>query len=263
MNVVLVPGIFGFEQLGPLQYFNGVARHLEEIFPDLHVRATTTDPLGTVADRAAVLADEITRLFGSLEDVHLVTHSMGGLDARFLVSNNLSGMAARVKTIVSVAAPHSGSPVATALEIANPLDSLAALLYLKGSFLEELRTKFNAVRDLSERGAALLNDRCLDVPQIRYLEVAGVGRDGLFPTSKFFAPTFQFVHAMAGRNDGVVPVSSAQRHRPLFALWAGDHADLIGHDLDGPMPLSAPQFNYLLAYEDIIRRGVLGQVIHT
>jgi triacylglycerol lipase len=261
MNIVLVPGVFGFERWGPLQYFNGVAHHLEQTFPDLNVKVTKTDPLGAVVDRAAVLADEIGRHFGSSEAVHLVTHSMGGLDARFLVSNNLAGMRARVRTIVTIAAPHAGSPVATALEAANPLDSLVALLGLEGGFLDELRAKFDAVRDLSAQGAALLNDRCLDVPHIRYLEIAGVGRDELFHTSKFYAPTFLFVHALAGRNDGVVPVTSAQRQRPLFALWAGDHADVIGHDLNGPTPFSAPKFNYLLGYEDIIRRGVLGQVI--
>jgi pimeloyl-ACP methyl ester carboxylesterase len=249
MNVVLVPGIFGFERL---------AHHLEGTFPDLHVRAATTDPLGTVADRAGVLAGEIVRLFGSSEDVHLVTHSMGGLDARFLLSNNLAHMSERVKTIVTIATPHAGSPVATALEEANPLDSSATLLGLEGAFLDKLRRKFNAIRDLSEQGAAILNEHCLDVAHIRYLEIAGVGRDGLFHTSAFFAPTFLFVHAVAGRNDGVVPVSSAQRQRPLFASWAGDHADLIGHDLNGPTPMSPPKLNYLLAYEDIIRRGVLG-----
>ncbi len=86
--------------------------------------------------------------------------------------------------------------------------------------------------------------------------VASVGREGLFHTSAFFAPTFLFIHAVAGRNDGVVPVTSAQRHRPLFASWPGDHADLIGHDLNGPTPLSMPKFNHLQAYAGIVRRGV-------
>jgi triacylglycerol lipase len=258
MNVVLVPGIFGFERLGPLEYFNGVARYLEETFPDLHVRAATTDPLGTVADRAEILADAIGRLFGSSEEVHLVTHSMGGLDARFLVSHNLAAVSARIRTIVTVGAPHSGSPVATALEVVNPLDSLAALLGLENAFLDELRSKLNAVRDLSEQGAAMLNEQCLDVPHIRYLEIAGTGRDGPPHTSMFFAPTYLFVHAKAGPNDGVVPVTSAQRGRPLFATWAGDHADLVGHDLNGPTPLSVPRFNHLAAYSDIIRRGIRG-----
>lgn len=103
----------------------------------------------------------------------------------------------------------------------------------------------------------MLNERCLDVPHIRYLEIAGVGREGLVHTSTFFAPTCLFVHAVAGRNDGVVPVTSAQRQRPVFALWPGDHADLIGHDLNGLTPLTMPNSNHLQACADIIRRGVL------
>jgi triacylglycerol lipase len=87
MNIVLVPGLFGFDRLGPLEYFNGVAGHLEETFPGLHVKAATTNPLGSVANRADILAQQIGLLFGA-EEVHLVAHSMGGLDARFLVSHD-------------------------------------------------------------------------------------------------------------------------------------------------------------------------------
>jgi hypothetical protein len=42
----------------------------------------------------------------------------------------------------------------------------------------------------------------------------------------------------------------------LFASWAGDHNDLIGHDLNEPTPLSVPKFDYLAAYADVIRRGI-------
>lgn len=260
MNIVLVPGLFGFGKLGPIQYFNGVAQRLEDTFPGAHVEATMTDPLGTVAVRAKALADQVVQLFGPTEDVHIIAHSMGGLDARFLASENLAGLGARVKTIATVGTPHSGSPVATVLEAVNPLDSLARLLRLDTTFLAELRDNVDAVRDLSALGAAALNKQCLDVQHIRYLEVAGVGREGPFHTSKLFAPTFLFVHAVAGRNDGIVPVTSAQRQRPLFASWPADHADLIGHDLDGPTPLSSPRFNHFLVYEDIVQRGILRKI---
>jgi triacylglycerol lipase len=251
MNIVLVPGLFGFDRLGPVEYFNGVASHLEQTFPGLHVKAATTNPLGTVADRAEILGQQIGLLFGP-EEVHLVAHSMGGLDARFLVSHNLS-VGAQVRTIVTIATPHSGSPVATLLNRDNPLNALAGL---GNTFIDELRNNLNAINDLSEQGAALLNKECPDVPHIRYLEIAGTGRDGAIPTSLLLAPTYLFVHAKAGTNDGVVPLSSAQRDRPLFASWAGDHIDLVGHDLDGPTPLSVPKFDYLAAYADVIRRGI-------
>lgn len=260
MNIVLVPGVFGFEKLGPLQYFNGVAEHLEQKFPNVQVRAAQTDPLGTVADRAAVLADEVVQLFGPTDEVHLIAHSMGGLDARFLVSTDLAGMRARVKTVATVGTPHHGSPVATVLEAANPLDLTMKFFGLNGAFVEELRTKINALHDLTEHAAAALNEKCPDIPAIRYLEVAGVGRDELFHTAAFFVPTFLFVYARAGRNDGVVPIVSAQRQRPLFASWPGDHADLIGHDLNGPTPLSVPKLNHFLVYEDIVQRGILGRI---
>ncbi len=217
----------------------------------------STDPLGTVADRSNLLAREIVKAFGPSEPVHLLAHSMGGLDARFLVANNVGGVGERVKTVVSIGTPHLGSPVASVLEAGNPLDVLPRLLHLDGAFLEELRAKTNAVRDLSEPEATALDRLCVDNPGVRYLEIVGTGRDGLFHTSAFFAPTFLFVHAVAGRNDGVVPMTSAQRGRQPFAIWAADHADMIGHDLDGPTPLSAPTFDYLQAYEDVIRSGVL------
>ncbi len=182
---------------------------------------------------------------------------MGGLDARFLVSRDLEGLRARVKTIATVGTPHHGSPVATTLEAANPLDFPTGFPALEGDFVEELRGKLDALHDLTQQGAAALNVQCADVPGIRYLEIAGVGRDGLFHTSAFFVPTYLYVYAKAGPNDGIVPVTSAERQRPLFASWPGDHADLIGHDLNGPTPMSRPQLNHFLIYEDIIRRGIL------
>jgi triacylglycerol lipase len=251
MNIVLVPGLFGFDRLGPVEYFNGVASYLEQTFPGLHVKAATTNPLGSVANRADILAQQIGLLFGP-EEVHLVAHSMGGLDARFLVSHNLA-VGAQVSTIVTIATPHSGSPVATLLDRDNPLNVLAGL---GNAYINELRINVNAINDLSEQGAALLNQQCPDDPHIRYLEIAGTGRDGPIPTSLFLAPTYLFVQTKAGINDGVVPLSSAQRNRPLFASWAGDHNDLVGHDLDGPTPLSVPKFDYLAAYADVIRRGI-------
>jgi triacylglycerol lipase len=251
MNIVLVPGLFGFNRFGPVEYFNGVARRLEQTFPGLFVKAATTDSLGTVVKRADTLAQQIRQLFGA-EQVHLVAHSMGGLDARFLASHN-PAVAAQIMTIVTIATPHSGSPVATVLARGDPFNVLPGL---GNGFLDELRSNLNAINDLSEQGAAILNETCPDVPHIRYLEIAGTGRAGPIPTSLLMAPTYLFVYAKEGANDGVVPLNSAQRDRPLFASWAGDHLDLVGHDLNGPTPLSVPQFNYLAAYEDIVRRGI-------
>lgn len=251
MNIVLVPGLFGFNRFGPIDYFNGVANYLEQTFPGLQVKAASTNPLGTVANRADILAQQIGQLFGA-EDVHIVAHSMGGLDARFLASHN-AAVAAQIQTIVTIGTPHAGSPVATALALGDPLNLLPGL---GNAFLDELRSNLNAINDLSEQRAAVLNQQCPDVPHIRYFEIAGTGRAGPIPTSLLLAPTYLFVYAKEGTNDGVVPLNSAKRDRPLFASWAGDHLDLVGHDLNGPTPLSTPEFDYLAAYNDIVQRGI-------
>src|SRR5215471_8611377 len=97
INVALVPGVLGFERFGPLHYFNGVASHLERTFPNLKVREMSTNPIGTVENRTDVLAHEIVKAFGPSEPVHLLAHSMGGLDARLLVANDVGGVGKRVK----------------------------------------------------------------------------------------------------------------------------------------------------------------------
>ena len=255
-NIALVPGVLGFRRIGSIHYFNGVAPHLEQVFPGLTVREMTTDPLGTVADRSGVLALEIVKAFGPAEPVHVIAHSMGGLDSRYLVAKNVSGVGSRVKTVVSIGTPHLGSPVASLLQRANLLDRFLDFFHIRGGLLAELRAKVNAVHDLSEEGATQLDRQCPDDPGVRYLEIAGTGRQGASsPTSAFFAPTYQFLNARVGANDGIVPLTSAERGRKLFATWAADHADLIGHDLD--RPLGPPRFDHLRAYEEIVRKAIL------
>ena len=254
-NIALVPGVLGFRRIGSIHYFNGVAPHLEQTFPGLMVREMTTDPLGTVADRTRVLALEIVKAFGPAEPVHLIAHSMGGLDSRFLVAKNVSGVGSRVKTVVSIGTPHLGSPVASLLQRANLLDRFFDFFHIRGGLLAELRAKVNAAHDLSEEGAAELDRLCPDDPGVRYLEIAGTGREGTSRTSAFFAPMYRFLNDRVGPNDGMVPLTSAERGRKLFGTWAADHADLIGHDLD--RPLRKPTFDHLRAYEDVVRRAVL------
>jgi triacylglycerol lipase len=252
-NIALVPGVLGFERLGRLQYFNDVAPHLQRTVPGVTVVALSTAPLGTVERRADVLADELVSAFGSAGPVHLVAHSMGGLDSRFLVSKDVRGFRRRVKTVACIGTPHLGSPVATVLDAVNPIDALSRL----GSWLDELRSKTNAVHDLSETGARMLNAQCPDVEGVRYLEVVGRGRPGPASTSRFLAPMSALVRKLAVPNDGLVPEHSANRGRTPFAVWAGDHADLIGHDLDDVPLLRARKLDHLRAYEDLVRHGVL------
>src|SRR5712692_4430805 len=86
--IVLVPGLFGFDRLKVCgwevaSYFSGI--------PDLlggagnRVYVAQPSPTGGVAQRAAELKAFIDQQVSG-EPVHIVAHSMGGLDARYMIS---------------------------------------------------------------------------------------------------------------------------------------------------------------------------------
>ena len=124
-HIYLVPGFFGFGNLGDLVYFAHVrealaAACLRRGLP-AQVHAVQTLPTSSVRDRAARLAEVVVRTSGEVGGpVHLVGHSTGGLDARLLVTPgaslpgcaDLKRVARRVRTVVTLCTPHHGTPVA-------------------------------------------------------------------------------------------------------------------------------------------------------
>jgi triacylglycerol lipase len=258
MVIVLMHGVLGFGSVAPSlpQYFNGVAEHLQR---ELGARVLTTAvaPIGRVELRASRAAAQIAQALVSQDldrtrSVHIIAHSMGGLDARFLISKNLSDLRDRIATLVCVGTPHFGSPVATLLDRLNPSGLLPGLSALH-PIVEFLRQHTDAVRDLSEEAAPAFNQACTDVATVRYLNIAGVGRRPDGSTSRFFQPIARLL-AVSGHSpsDGIVPFASATRGGQPFEEWAGDHADLVGHDLD--RPLHDPAENHLARFVALVRR---------
>ena len=257
MNLVLVPGILGFQRIGPVSYFNGIAEHLRAAFLQYRVLATTTQPLGTIERRAQLLASQLREAFSdgrldSARPLHLLAHSMGGLDSRYLI-RNIGDLAPRVATLVCIGTPHRGTPLASSLGPQHTLHSLRDLFGLHGALIEELRARTGAVPELTAESMGRFNLDCPDSVGVRYLNVAAIGRDALFPTATLFAPTHLYLSAVSGRNDGVVPFASAAGGRGDVISWPADHADLIGHDLDLGVGGQRPAFDCLGAYEGLVR----------
>lgn len=120
-----MPGFFGFANLGDFTYFGHVRDILTEIGPDLglggEIRVIKTAPTATISRRAALLAEAIAELLERAGgEVSIVGHSSGGLDARLMVSPDVTlptevdveACARAVRTVVTVSAPHFGTPVA-------------------------------------------------------------------------------------------------------------------------------------------------------
>jgi len=126
-HIYLVPGFFGFANLGDLKYFAHVQDILQSAFERLGVDAAVhpvrTWPTASVRKRTLRLLQTIAETAGEGDGpIHLIGHSSGGLDARLLVAAGASlsedlpaeRYAGRVQTIVTVSSPHRGTPVAAA-----------------------------------------------------------------------------------------------------------------------------------------------------
>lgn len=143
LHVILVPGFFGFSSIGEMRYFEHVRRVLREACSQrgvlAHFHEATPPPTGALARRAAHLANRLAEVCAQSDaPVHIVGHSTGGLDGRMLLSPgvnlptdaDLAAILPRVRSLVSVATPHHGAPLARTLARAQGERLLAAISIL-------------------------------------------------------------------------------------------------------------------------------------
>ena len=214
--VVLVHGLCGSDWLlagrRPAgEYFPGVADYLRT--GGNRVYTPRVSPTAGVARRALDLKRFLDREVPT-GPVHLIGHSMGGLDARYLISQ--LDMADRVKSLVTVGTPHRGTAFAD-----WGLKRLARFVL---PLLRRLGVPYDALFDLTTDGCQQFNLDVPDAPNVRYLSVAGacdrpwLGTEWRIPAG--------IVGRAEGPNDGVVSVASA-RWGAHHEVWAGDHLNLV------------------------------------
>jgi hypothetical protein len=125
-HVYLIPGFFGFANLGELVYFGHARDFLRAELVRLGVPADVvvvhSHPTASLRVRARDLLQVIVdTAAGDTGPIHLIGHSSGGLDARMLVSPKVSLgedlptelFASRVRSVVTVSTPHHGTPLAS------------------------------------------------------------------------------------------------------------------------------------------------------
>lgn len=128
-HVFLIPGFFGFSNLGEVHYFRAVRETLTRDFEargaKVELHGVRTLPTGSLVRRAKRLLEAI-ETSGRLDDpeteaIHFVGHSTGGIDARLVASTargldfetTRSKIAEKLRTVVCVASPHYGTPLAS------------------------------------------------------------------------------------------------------------------------------------------------------
>ncbi len=103
LPIVLAHGYLGFGALGSLNYFNNVATILKAAGAT-QVVAPHVPPKGTLQQRSAQLAQAIQDQFPG-QKVHVIAHSMGGLDARCMIA----GGATNIASLTTLGTPFRGT----------------------------------------------------------------------------------------------------------------------------------------------------------
>ncbi|MCA9692718.1 MAG: hypothetical protein R3A51_18875 [Nannocystaceae bacterium] len=126
-HIYLVPGFFGFADFGEFQYFAHVRRTLTRMLAARGASAQLHEvrvlPTASLPRRAATLLETIHATRSEGAHLHIIGHSTGGLDARLLLAPGAAipsdrataDVAAQVRSVVTVATPHFGSPLADVL----------------------------------------------------------------------------------------------------------------------------------------------------
>jgi triacylglycerol lipase len=244
---------------------------------------TEVPPIASVLLRAQALATQVDAVLAETgaDKVHLIAHSMGGLDCRALISG--LGYADRVASLTTISTPHRGSALAdVGLGLSNALgledevlDLLSVLVFgVEGADDPNLRA---AMIDLAESNAETFNARYPDAPGVYYQSWAGLSnvaaieksndesacvgapgavlqlpevRDRLRPLFVATAPVV--AHFRFDANDGVVTVNSARWGRFRGCVPA-DHFDETESFTDPDTGFSLQQF-----YRDVARELAAG-----
>lgn len=245
LPVILVHGLFGFDRMGiagaKLDYFRGIAKHLETL--GCHAHAVKLPRASSVPERARELCDAITAL--GHEQVDLIAHSMGGLDARYALAH--FGLASRVRSLVTVGTPHRGTPIAD-LASEGPLAIVRKAIAALG-------VPMTAIDWLTTSALERFNRETLDVAGVRYACVVAGIRDDATQIPLALQPIHAYLRKVAGANDGLVPMASQYWGETLAEIEA-DHFAQIGWGL-------APRntFDALGLYAFIVAR--LGDAPHS
>jgi triacylglycerol lipase len=249
MNLVFASGFLVPQQFLGGNYFRDVKDHVER---DGH-RAVMppVPPLGTCDERAQALADGIARGFPD-GPVHIIAHSMGGLDSRTLIGNDIEGLAGRIASLTTLSTPHRGSPVADLLAGPRPNDARRVFYDGVSDAVGRIGVSTGALANLTAQRASQVPDAARIRPKIRYRSYAATGRLGLLPTSFLLTPFHHYVRFITGQaNDGLVTKDSAMYGEFQETTLNCDHADIVGYNLD-TAGLGPPVFGHLAQIDAII-----------
>jgi triacylglycerol lipase len=240
--IVLAHGLFGFDRigLGPVtlaNYFRSLPRYLEAA--GNRVLVSQVPSIAGIERRSRMLGRRIRDAFGG-EPVHLIGHSMGGLDARALLASE--GDAGLILSLTTIGTPHLGSALADFAKIGF------GRVY---RLFKALHIDHSGFLDITRRTARSFHRSHPAPKSIPCFSIAG------HPDPEDVCLPLRRPHAILdeaeGPNDGVVSVESALAFGEPLPVWRVDHLRQVGWlaPRPGPSVLSL----YLDVIENLAAQG--------
>lgn len=203
-TVVLVHGLFGFRKLLWLHYFDGVPALYRSM--GMRVLVPRLPWSGNIEARSESLARQLADEHGPL---HLVAHSMGGVDARDWIARHDG--AQRTASLTTIATPHRGTAAA------DHVCSTRSPLRL-----------FAGPHSLTRAAMHRFNEQTPDAPHIRYYSYSCARP--VVEQPWFLRRYGRVLEREEGANDNQVAVDSARWGEHIATLPC-DHYEAIGRDL--------------------------------
>ncbi|MDX8392983.1 MAG: alpha/beta fold hydrolase [Mariprofundales bacterium] len=235
VRIVLLHGLFGFARIGigklAWEYFRFVQPLLEA--QGFEVITPSLPWAGGIKQRAIILAK---LLEGEDAPLHLIGHSMGGLDGRYYITH-LDGWR-KVRSLTTLATPHYGS---------------AAADMVCQTSLSPWRL-FAGIHDLRPNAMTLFNANTPDHKQVQYRSYAACRPLAEIPWLS--CKQANYIQQHEGDNDSLVALQSAAWGECMAKLHA-DHFELIGLNIWANPLKQRTSFNIKPLYNKI------GQHIYT
>ncbi len=210
--IVLAHGLGGFARIGvgPVTlttYFRGIPEALESA--GNRVLVTRVPPLAGVETRARRLGELIEEAFGE-QPVHIIGHSMGGLDSRRLLSD--PAWRRRVLSLTTIGTPHLGSWLADFAKLR------VGRVY---RLLERMGVDPRGCLDVTRGEARRFHERNPAPSGLPCFCVAGepAFESVCWPLRRFHG----ILGELEGPNDGLVSTESAHAFGTPLPVWPVDH----------------------------------------
>lgn len=240
--IVLAHGLFGFDSLGPLEYFYGVPGALRS--GGARVYVTSVSAANSTEVRGEQLLFQIRQILAATgaEKVNLIGHSHGGPTSRYVASVRPD----LVASVTSIGGVNKGSRVADVLVGAAP-DLVYSIGNALGGFLGLIsgspslpQNAYAAAQSLSTTGTATFNARHpAGLPSTACGEGAHQANgvyyfswSGATPYTNIFDPADPFLAVTSiafggAKNDGLVASCSSHLGRVIRDDYWMNHLDEV------------------------------------